>query len=77
MELEDDKYFNSWYRSIVVTTFIHHTQHVLNADYKPVTAMEIGLFKEMQIVMYAVFEDKLKTDKGKSLVSNYKTTRDT
>jgi hypothetical protein len=26
--------------------------------------------------MYAVFEDKLKTDKGKMLVSNYKTTRD-
>jgi hypothetical protein len=40
------------------------------------TATEIGLFKEMQIFMYAVFEDKLKTKKGKLLVSSYKTSHD-
>jgi hypothetical protein len=30
----------------------------------------------MQIFMYAIFEDKLMTEKGKFLVSNYITTRD-
>ena len=76
MELKEDKHFNSWNRGFVATAFMHHTQHVLDGDYKPVTATEISLFKEMQIFMYAVFEDKLKTDKGKSLVSNYESTRD-
>jgi hypothetical protein len=45
MELKDDKYFNSWNHSFVATAFMHHKQHVLDADYKPVTATEIGLFK--------------------------------
>jgi hypothetical protein len=58
MELQDDKYIHSWNRSFVATAFMHHTQHVLDADYKPVTASEIGLVKEMQIFMHAVFEDK-------------------
>jgi hypothetical protein len=55
---------------------MHHTQHVLDADYKPVIATEIDLFKEMQILIYAVSKDKLKTNKGKLLVSNYETGRD-
>jgi hypothetical protein len=76
VELKYDKYFNFWNRSFVATEFMYHTQQVLVAVYKPDTATEIGLFKEMQVFMYAVFEDKLKTDKGKSLVSNYETTRD-
>jgi hypothetical protein len=60
----------------VATAFMIHSQHVLNADYNPVAATEIGLFKEMLILMYATFEDKLKTDKGISLVSIHETTRD-
>jgi hypothetical protein len=70
IEFKDNKYFNSWIHGFVAMVFMHHTQHVLVADYKPVTTTEIGLFKEMQIIMYAVYEDKLKTNKGKSLVSN-------
>jgi hypothetical protein len=30
----------------------------------------------MQLFMYSVFEEKLKSDKGKSLVQYYKDTRD-
>jgi hypothetical protein len=37
---------------------------VLDADHKPVTATEIARIKEIEIFMYAVFEDNLKTDKG-------------
>jgi hypothetical protein len=55
---------------------MHHTQHVLDAYYTPVTATEIGPFKDMQIFMYAVFEDKLKTNKGILLISIHDTTRD-
>jgi hypothetical protein len=36
---------------------------------------EIDVFKEIQTFMYAVLEDHLKTDKVKSLVSHYESTR--
>jgi hypothetical protein len=67
------KQFNSWNHSFVVVAVICHTQNVIDASHKPVNASEI--FKEVQIFMYAVFEYKLKTDKGNLLVSNCKTTR--
>ena len=76
MELKDDKHFNTWNRGFVATAYMHHTDHILDENYKPATPTEIGLFREMQIFMYAVFEEKLKTDKGKSLVSEYESTRD-
>ena len=75
-ELKDDKHFNMWNRGFVATAYMHHTQLILDADYKPATTTEVGLFREMQDFMYAVFEEKLKTDKGKSLISAYENTRD-
>jgi hypothetical protein len=74
--LKDDKYFNTWNRGFVATAYMHHTHMVLDGDYIPRTAPEQTLFKEMQIFMYAVFEENLKTDTGKSLVSQYEATRD-
>jgi hypothetical protein len=74
--LDHDKYFNVWNRGFVATTFMHHTHQVLDPSYVPTTPTEKSLFKEMQIFMYAVFEEKLNTDKGKSLVSAYESTRD-
>jgi hypothetical protein len=50
--------------------------HCLNETYVPKTDAEKALFKEMQIFMYAVLEDHLKTNKGKSLVSHYELSRD-
>jgi hypothetical protein len=38
--------------------------------------VDIAVFQEMQTFMYAVLEDHLKTDKGKSLVSQYETSQD-
>ena len=75
-DLKDDKYFNSWNRSFIATAHMHHTQTVLDETYVPKNDLEQAVFKEMQIFMYAVLEDHLKTDKGKSLVSHYETTRD-
>jgi hypothetical protein len=74
-ELKEDKYFNVWNRGFVATAFMHHTQFVLDEEYIPKTPTEQGVFTEMQIFMYAVFEEKLKTDKGKSLVSKFESTR--
>jgi hypothetical protein len=63
-DLKDDKFFNSWNRGFVATTHMHHTQLVLDEGYVPKNDVEAAVFNEMQIFMYAVLEDHLKTDKG-------------
>ena len=75
-ELKDDKYFNTWNRGFVSTAYTHHTQLVLDENYRPKTESEKELLQEVQFFMYAVFEEKLKSDKGKSLVSDFENTRD-
>ena len=74
--LKDDKYFNTWNRSFVATAHMHHTQLVLDETYVPKADSDVAVFKEMQTFMYAVLEEHLKTDKGRSLVSQYEMTRD-
>lgn len=55
---------------------MHHTHLILDESYKPTSSTEKALFDEMQTFMYAVLEDHLKTDMGKSLISQYELTRD-
>jgi hypothetical protein len=75
-DLKDDKYFNSWNRDFVATAHMHPTHLILDESYIPRKAMEIAMFKEIQTFMYAVLEEHLKTEKGKSLVSQYEFTHD-
>jgi hypothetical protein len=74
--LKDNKHFNLWNRGFVATAFMHHTHHVLDEEYVPKTSTQIGPFQEMQTFMYAVFEEHLHADTGKSIVSQYEVTRD-
>jgi hypothetical protein len=74
--LKEDKHFNSWNRGFIATAHMHHTHLVLDADYSPTNAIDVALFKEMQTFMYAVLQERLKTDKGKSLVSKFDATCD-
>jgi hypothetical protein len=60
----------------VSTAFTHHPQLVLDKNYKRKTETEKELFQEIQFFMYSVFEEKLKSHKGKSLVQDYEDTRD-
>jgi len=75
-DLKDDKHFNVWNRGFVATAHMHHTDLVLQGDYAPRNDADAALFREMQTFMYAVMEEHLKSDKGKSLVSQYEATRD-
>ena len=75
-DMKDDKYFTSWNRGLVATARTHHTSFVLQEDYVPRDESESKVFHEMQAFMYSVFEVHLKTDKGKSLVSQYEDTYD-
>jgi actin-related protein len=74
--LKDYKYFNSWNRGFVATARMHHTYLVFNEKYIPKNDDEKVVFKEMQIFMYAVFEDHLKTSKVKLLLSQCEETHD-
>ena len=75
-DLKDDKYFSSWNRGFVATARMHHTYFILDEKYSPVTPDEKTVFKEIQVFMYAVLEEHLKTSKGKALVSMYEHTHD-
>jgi hypothetical protein len=75
-DLKDDEHFNIWNRGFVSTAYTHHTQLVLDKNYKPKTETEKEVFQEMRFFMHSVFEEKLKSDKGKSLVQDYEDTRD-
>jgi hypothetical protein len=75
-DLKDDKFFNTWNRGFVATACMHQTDLVVSETYVPKTDAEKEFFKEMQTLIYAVLEDHLKTDKGKSLVSHYELSRD-
>jgi hypothetical protein len=75
-DLKDNKYFSTWNRGIVATAHMHHTHNVLDEKYHPTSDIEVAVFKEMQTFMYAVLEVHLKTDKGKSLVSQFESTLD-
>jgi hypothetical protein len=55
---------------------MHHTHLVLDETYVPKTDEEKSVFQEMQILMYAIMEQHLKTDKGKLLVSKYEVNND-
>jgi hypothetical protein len=57
-------------------SIIHHTHLVLDETYVPKNDEEKAVFQEMQIFMYAVMEEHLKTDKGKSSVSKYEADND-
>jgi hypothetical protein len=60
----------------VSTAYTHHTKLVLDKNYKPKTETEKEVIQEMQFFMCAVFEEKLKSNKGKSLVQDYEDTHD-
>jgi hypothetical protein len=48
--IKDDKLFDSWNQSVVATAYMHHTQKVLDENYKPKSAAERDLFDEMQFL---------------------------
>jgi hypothetical protein len=75
-DLKEDTYFSTWNRGFVATAHMLHTKMVLDEMYFPTLDIEMAVFKEMQTFMYAVLEEHLKTDKGKSLVSQFESTRD-
>jgi hypothetical protein len=75
VDSNDDKYFNWWNRGFAATAYMHHTHLVLNEKYVPKTPDKIEVFQEIQTFMYAVMEEKLKSEKGELLISEFEEKR--
>jgi hypothetical protein len=61
-DLKDDKGFRIWNHGFVSKAKMHHTHLDLDETYVPKTDKEKVVFHEMQIFMYAIMEEHLKSD---------------
>ena len=75
-EFKDDRYWDSWHRSFVITAKAHDLEHVLNSKYVPFTDDDKELFEEKKKFAYSVMEHVLLTDMGKTIVRKHVHTMD-
>ena len=68
LTLKDERYFDSFSRSLYITAKSHECEDVLDPDYIPSTS-EKELFDAKQIFMFSVLDKHLLTDMGKTIVS--------
>lgn len=68
ISFKDEAQWDNWHRSTIAQAHAQGVADVLDASFKPSTSEDKELFREKQVLMYAVFEQTLKTDKGKALV---------
>ena len=66
--LREDKQWDKWQRSTIVTARSHNCKHIFDKDYVPKTTEDMETFGEKQTFMYVVFKEKLQTDMGKYYV---------
>jgi hypothetical protein len=74
--LKETKNFNSCGRGLIATAHMNHMHLVSDTKYNLKIAINVALFEDMQTFMYAVLQEHLNIDKGKSLVSQFGATRD-
>jgi hypothetical protein len=69
--LKDDRYWDNFYRSFVVTAVSHNVEKVLDPSYAPTDPSEKSLFEEQKKFVYSALEHTLQTDMGKNLVREH------
>ena len=73
--LKDERYFDSFSRSLYITAKSHECDDVLDPEYTPSDA-EKELFEAKQVFMFSVLDKHLLTDMGKTIVRKYVHTTD-
>ena len=68
--LKDERYFDSFSRSLYITAKAHGGDEVLDPEYTPSNS-EKELFEAKQIFMFSVLDKHLLTDMGKTIVRKY------
>ena len=70
--LEDERYFCGFKRSILIVAKTHECNEVLDPNYTPGSEPEEQeLFEAKQTFMFSVFNAKLQTDMGKTIVRRH------
>ena len=73
--LKDERYFDSFSRSLYITAKSHECEEVLDPEYTPSNS-EKELFDAKQVFMFSVLDKHLLTDMGKTIVRKYVHTTD-
>ena len=73
--LKDERYFDSFSRSLYITTRSHECEHVLDPEY-PQSNSEKELFEAKQAFMFSVLDKHMLTDMGRTIVRKYVHTTD-
>ena len=68
--LKEERYFDSFSRSLYITSKSHDCDEVLDPDYTPSTEDE-ELFENKHDFMFSVFNTHLLTDMGKTIVGKH------
>ena len=77
LEFNDEKYWDNFRRGVETTADIHGTSNILNGAYVPPPGdpNAVELFASQNRFMYAVWESKIKTDMGMSIVRSHEVDR--
>ena len=73
--LKDERYFDSFSRSLYITAKSYECENVLDPEYTPSNS-EKKVFEAKQIFMFSVLDKHLLTDMGKTIVRKYVHTTD-
>ena len=73
--LKDERYFDSFSRSLYITAKSHECEDVLDPEYTPPNS-EKELFEAKQVFMFSVLDKHLLTDMGKTIVRKFVHTSD-
>ena len=73
--LKDERYFDSFHRSLYITAKSHECEEVLDPEYTPCNS-DKELIDEKQVFMFSVLDKHLLTDMGKTIVRKYVHTTD-
>ena len=76
--LNDERYFDSFSRSLLIVVKSHECSEILDPTYTPGSEPEQKeLFEAKQTIMFSVFNAKPFTDMGKTIVRKHLNTTDT
>lgn len=70
-DFKDQKYWDSWHRSFLVTAKSHGLEDVLNSGYLPSTSEDKALFHEKQKFAFSVLDHVIHTNMGKTIVRKH------
>ena len=75
--LEDERYFDSFSRSLFIVAKSHECNEVFDPTYTPgIEPEQQELYETKQTFMFSVFNANLQTDMGKTIVRSHLTTTD-